>query len=197
MRFVSNVFPNVKGSVLDVGCYTGGLGQILKPRGYLYFGIDIDEQVLRKAKERKLNVAYCDLDKGNIPFKRKFDYIVILDVLEHLQNPRQVIRKLQKNMAENSFLIAALPNDYHVLNRIRFLLGKPLQRDPFWEHGHLHIFPKEYGKRFLEELGFNIVKEYELPGSQPSFMSFGSRALFSKLSPSLFSRITLYICKKK
>lgn len=40
-----------KSKVLDIGCATGYVGQIVKGQNYYIIGIDISERVIRKAKK--------------------------------------------------------------------------------------------------------------------------------------------------
>ena len=197
MNFVSRIFPREKGSVLDIGCHTGELGFFLNEKGYSYYGIDIDEKLIKKAKERRLNVRYCDIDHNKIPFNKKFDYVTILDLLEHIHDPEIVINEIKSHLNQSAKIIISLPNDFHFLNRIRFLLGHPIYPDPFWAHTHLHTFTKKQAKAFLKEQSLEILAEYEIPGTFPWFLSFNKKRILSIIFPAFFSRSTIYICKLK
>lgn len=143
MRFISRIFPREPGIVLDIGCHTGELGLFLRNKAVSYYGIDIDKNLIKVAKEKRLNVKYCDLDCNEIPFRKKFDYIILLDIIEHLHNPKLAIKKIKSHSKVNTKFLISLPNDFHILNKVRFLFGLPIYPDPFWEHTHLHTFTKK------------------------------------------------------
>ncbi len=197
MYFISKIFPKESGQVLDIGCHSGELGILLENKGHIYSGVDIDNKLLEEAKNKDLNVDYCDLDYTDIPFKIKFDYVTILDVLEHLHDPEKILRKIKQNLNENAKILISLPNDFHLLNRIRFLLGFPIYPDPFWAHTHLHTFTKRQAREFLNKNNLEIIKRYEIPGTFPSFLSFRTKRSLANILPTFFSRSTLYITKEK
>ena len=197
MNFVSKVFPEKKGKVLDIGCYVGELGVLLKSRLYDYYGVDIDKTALEQASSKGLKVKFCDLDKQDIPFKMKFDYVVLLDVLEHLHDPEKILKKVKKVLNKNGKLIVSLPNDFHFLNRIRFLLGKKIYPRPFSPHTHLHTFTIKQGSEFLKKNKLKIIQKFYLPGTFPEFLNFDVKRKIAGILPGLFSRSILYITEVK
>jgi SAM-dependent methyltransferase len=74
--------------VLDVGCNTGRLGNLLKAAGYAgaYKGVDSNPQAVAVAQERGL-----DVEEGNLRWwdirKNTQHLVVMKDVLEHLETP--------------------------------------------------------------------------------------------------------------
>ena len=194
MAFIAQIFPKEKGKILDVGCYKAELA--LNLQDYDYTGLEIDKEAIEYIKNKGIKAVYCDMDKEELPFNEDFDYIVALDVLEHLHNPTKALNDFKKILKEDGLLMVSLPNDFNILNRIRFFLGKAIYHDPFWEHTHLHTFTKKQAKNFLNENNLNIIKKYELPGTFPSFLSFKIKRKIAKLIPSLFSAGTLFLLKK-
>lgn len=63
--------------ILDVPCGEGRLTIELASRGYRMTGIDINENFLKKAKEKaereKLKITWCHRDMREIPWRSKFD----------------------------------------------------------------------------------------------------------------------------
>jgi 2-polyprenyl-3-methyl-5-hydroxy-6-metoxy-1,4-benzoquinol methylase len=197
MKFIASIFPKEKGSILDIGCYHGLLGRFMTQRGYTYSGIDIDPELLKKTKSFGLEAKHCDLDREDIPYQGTYKYITFFDVLEHLHDPEAVLNKIKKKMNKESMLLISLPNDFHLLNRIRFMLGKPIYPDSFWSHTHLHTFTRNEAISFLKKQGFKILKTYELPGTAPTFLTFNQRRDLANISKGLMSRGTLYFLKLK
>jgi len=183
------VKPN--SSILDVGCEDGFLRNFIKPKNYV--GIDVEKENIEKLKKEGVKVYPLDLNNyKSIPIKQKFDYIFFLDVLEHVINPAKVIQDFKKLLNKDGKIIVSLPNDYHILNKLRFLLNRNISEFPFWEHGHLHTFPINEGKKFLEEQNLRIIKMKYLAPEEPRFFPPSLRKFLANLLPNNFARIVIY-----
>jgi methionine biosynthesis protein MetW len=183
-------------SVLDVGCNEAIISKFLSNCDY--YGIDVDKKTLIKLKQKGLNVKYCDLNLNKIPFtNQKFDYILALDILEHLANPQNLLRNLKKMLSSNGRIIITMPNDYHLLNKIRFILNKPLSKDPLGAYDHLHTFPIYLGQKMLLDQDFRIIKKIYLSPVKPKFMPQLIKDLLSRFFPNNFSRDVLYVVSNK
>ncbi len=180
-------------NVLDVGCATGEITDYLTDINYT--GIDIDKSNILEMKKRNLKVIEVDLSKEIPKISKKFNVILMLDILEHLQNPATVIENSKNLLEKEGILLISLPNDYNFFNKIRFLLNKNINWDPFDPYGHLHIFPIKTGEMFLEQTGIKIVQSFFLESTKPAFLGKHILKLLSKISPNNFSRGVLYICK--
>src|SRR5688572_18853679 len=75
-------FLRDKGAVLDIGCASGYFLELLKDKGWQVEGIELDQHMAKKLKEKQLPVF-------EQPFElytshKKFKLITLFDVLEHL-----------------------------------------------------------------------------------------------------------------
>jgi methionine biosynthesis protein MetW len=180
---VAKLIPE-NSKILDIGCNDGKIRLFLKNPAY--FGVDIDKDLVKKLKEEGVSVKQVDLNKNELPFKEeKFDFILLLDILEHVANPQKLLLDAKERLAENGKLIISLPNDYHILNKARFIFNKHLTENPFAPYGHLHYFPIKSGKRFLEDNGFGILETFFLTPIQIKFLT--------SLFPQAFVRDVLYL----
>jgi len=93
-------------SILDIGCRDGSLADLLPDAEYA--GAD-----LRPGPR----VKYVG-DVTRMELSRKFDAVVALDILEHLENPSEMFDRLVP-LAERLLLIS-LPNSYDLKSRIQF-----------------------------------------------------------------------------
>jgi 2-polyprenyl-3-methyl-5-hydroxy-6-metoxy-1,4-benzoquinol methylase len=102
--------------ILDVGCGNGKkLAKILIEKGVSpskYYGIDIQEKELELIKKLKVNAYKKDLSDKNLSFKsiiddKKFDVVLIIEVLEHFKTLNE-----KKNILLQS--IYALENGKHL-----------------------------------------------------------------------------------
>ncbi len=178
--------------VLDIGCNKAEILDFLP--NVDYYGVDVNKEVIKELKQKKLKIYYADLNKDEIKIKTKFDYVLLLDVLEHIVNPKQIIENSKKLLNPNGFLIVSLPNDYHFLNKLRFLFNKELF-ESFKPTGHLHIFPIKKGKKFLQDNNLTIIKEIELPATEPRIIPNFIKNMLSRLFPNNFARGILYLTK--
>lgn len=99
-------------SILDIGCGTGDILVYLNPKNGL--GIDASEEMIRIAEEKYTN-------KNGIEFRvasaedfyfpdRKFDYIIMCDLIEHLPSLELVIQSLKRNSTSNTKIIITTAN---------------------------------------------------------------------------------------
>jgi len=101
-----------KYTLLDVGCRTKDLKPLLK-NCVNYSGTD---QVAGE------HIHQCDLEQG-LPFNDdEFDIVTALDVLEHLDNPHEILYELYRVAKKAVFI--SLPNMYYIIFRINFLFGR-------------------------------------------------------------------------
>lgn len=188
---VAELIPE-NSKILDVGCHDGKIKLFLK--NPIYFGIDGDEELISFLLKQGLKVKKVDLNKDEIPFKKeKFDFILILDVLEHVVDPKKLLLEAKKRLNPDGKLIITLPNDYHLLNKIRFVFNKHLTENPFDPYGHLHYFPIKSGQNFLLKNNFKIFKKIYLAPVKPRMLPQSMKENLTLLFPQSFARDTLYV----
>ncbi len=98
--------------VLDVGCGGGEFGRSLKERGAQeVVGIEIVERAWELAKQNLDDAILGNIETMELPFADDyFDCVVFADVLEHLVNPAEVLRKTARVLNPDGVIIASIPN---------------------------------------------------------------------------------------
>lgn len=71
-------------TVVDIGCGTGALLEVLRERGCEVFGYEYSKAALEYCRRRNLAVAKFDLEKDTLTDTRTFDVAVSIEVAEHL-----------------------------------------------------------------------------------------------------------------
>lgn len=94
------VEPNKR--ILDFGCGTGDILNFLKPKYGI--GIDLSPKLIETAK-KKFKSKNLNFKVENKPPKGDFDYIIMIDVIEHLANPEQTFKDLAKTANKKTILI--------------------------------------------------------------------------------------------
>lgn len=109
-------------SVLDIGC-----GNPQKLRAYVYpfvdriVGVDLRE-IINQIKVDFGIWFSCDLEKAKPNLEEKFDIIILADVIEHINNVKNVFDFIKQHAHKNTFILISTPervseksaNEYHV-----------------------------------------------------------------------------------
>jgi SAM-dependent methyltransferase len=94
-------------TVLDLGCGTGGYSRALADRGHGVRGLDVNEAYVERA--RALGVAAEAYDGERLPLEDgAVDTVVLLEVLEHLDEPRALLVEAARVARRN--VLASTPN---------------------------------------------------------------------------------------
>ena len=147
------------GRVLDVGCGTGSVTEIIKARtGTEVVGIEPDPARQAMAAKRGLNV-YCGLlTEEFVKQHGPFETIIFADVLEHLPSPGEILRIAKKGLAPGGAIVASVPNVAHFFVRMNLLFGRFEYTDSgIMDATHLRWFTKENLHSFFENLGLRVT----------------------------------------
>lgn len=108
-RIIGRLGLPPEAAILEPGCGTGGNFPMLARRGQL-FAIDADESAIGFAQARGLGqVARGSLPQA-IPFgDRRFDLVVMTDVLEHLDDQAGTLRALHARLRPGGWLLMTVP----------------------------------------------------------------------------------------
>jgi 2-polyprenyl-3-methyl-5-hydroxy-6-metoxy-1,4-benzoquinol methylase len=183
--------------VLDIGSGAGYVGRELEKRGCQVTGVDMaleaESQLLQKYSKIDLN---CD----PLPYPAdSFDFILLLDVLEHLDLTAQIhlleeIRTGAKS--KKPLLIITTPNIAFLFIRLGLLVGKfNYGKRGILDMPHKHLFTFKSVRRFLKQAGYKIEKVKGIPPPIPQIIGNNmiSRFLLRvnagliRLIPGLFS----------
>ena len=100
--------------ILDLGCGGGLTCEPLSRLGAKVTGVDFIKKNIEVAKTHaiksnlKIRYIYNDLDSFNL--KEKFDVILILEVLEHLDQWEILLKKIKNNLKKKGVLIISTIN---------------------------------------------------------------------------------------
>ncbi|MCX5680362.1 MAG: methyltransferase domain-containing protein [Candidatus Omnitrophica bacterium] len=120
LETVINIFANLpKGKVLDLGCGDGEFAKKLKDLGFDVVASDMDQNRFKYHK----NIIFqaSNLEK-ELPFEKKqFNYVLLLETIEHVYNPDFVIGEIGRVLRSGGTLILSTPNILNLNSRVRFL----------------------------------------------------------------------------
>ena len=100
-------YLNTKSSFLDYGCGTGYFLKYLNEKNFLVHGVEFEISTVEKAKNNSgANVMTIDEFNNS---NKKFDFVYLGDVFEHLGNPIQIMNELIQKINKNGYLCVEGP----------------------------------------------------------------------------------------
>ncbi len=157
-----------KRMVLDVGCGMGALAEAIQNKGYIVWGIDLNEeatQIAAKRIEKIINVDLTDITSIKAEIGNQcFDYLVFADILEHIYDPSNILKEYLALLRNGGYVLVSLPNTVAWTNRIKFLLGKFEYADTgIMDRDHIRFFTFKTAKRLVTSAGCSVIKVDYIP----------------------------------
>ena len=101
-------------NILDLGCGGGLTCEPLARLGANVTGIDFIKKNIEVAKKHSfssnLNIKYINKDLEKIEFQNKYDVVLLLEVIEHLNDWQSLIKKIKKILNPKGKLIISTIN---------------------------------------------------------------------------------------
>jgi len=136
--------------IAEIGCGTGNVLRWLRQAcpGCLVVGVDMCHEGLRYAKERT-DCFLVQAEIRSLPFSHAFHLIGVFDVLEHVADDREALRRLRGVLVDRGWLIVTVP-----------------ARVSLWSYfddasGHCRRYSRKQLAERLHEAGFQLQFESE------------------------------------
>ncbi|MCM3493409.1 glycosyltransferase [Paenibacillus lactis] len=150
--------------VLELGPATGYMTRYMKEElNCSVYCIEYDPSSAEEASVYSEKMIVSDLEDFSVWTKQlygeKFDYILCVDVLEHLRDPHRVLREVVKYLEAEGSVIASIPNISHNAIIMSLLQGEfKYNQLGLLDNTHVKFFTKESIIEMLSEAGLEIVK---------------------------------------
>jgi ubiquinone/menaquinone biosynthesis C-methylase UbiE len=141
-------------TILEIGCGTGDVLAYLNPKEGI--GIDISENMISLAKEKYETWQNLSFEAGQgetYKTTKRFDAIIMPDVIEHLADVKKTLKQLYKICDPKTKLIITMINPvWEPILMLGEKLGKKMPEGP-----HNRI---TYGKlkKTASEVGFKVIE---------------------------------------
>lgn len=158
LKYILEDLAEVKGRVLDVGCGGGGFAKAIKhyrPDLEVY-GVDINKEAIKRAKKDDEGVNFKAESVDRLAFKDEFfDAVVVTDVLEHLEEPTEALRQINRVLKPKGVFCAFVPLERSLFS-IHFWLHKLGWDAKKRLAGHIQNYSKKDLGTLLKESGFKV-----------------------------------------
>ena len=190
---IDSISPDSR--VLDIGCAGGFVGVELRKKGCKVTGMDVYPLTAGVTLDEFHQV---DINKCELPDGREFDYITILDMIEHLHSPEEFMNRLKNatKLTPNLKIIFTTGNIGFFAQRLTLLFGMfNYGRRGILDRTHTRLFTFSSMKNLLTQSGFELIRQDGIPFPFPLVIRSKALAnfllkvnmLLIGISPALFS----------
>jgi 2-polyprenyl-3-methyl-5-hydroxy-6-metoxy-1,4-benzoquinol methylase len=140
------------GRLLDVGCSCGYFMEVAASRGFDVQGVEFSRSAIAAASAAvRPRILEGTLDE--LPLNGMFDVVSAFDLLEHVHDPRALLRRCAAVLRPGGALIVSTPDAGHFLRHVmrsRWPMLQPMQ--------HLFLFSRRALAAVLRAEGFDEVR---------------------------------------
>ena len=163
-------------ALLDVGCARGAVAAALSTRFEEVHGVDEDDEMLAEAAGRGLKTRHVDLNVEPLPYdEATFDAALCLELIEHLVDPRPLLREIARVLRPGGRVYLSTPN-IRFAGYLRQLVAGgrfPLTSDDpdGFQGGHIHFFTFDDVARLLREAHFDRIEHHGLAAGRAKLLA--------------------------
>ena len=145
-----------EGRVLDIGCSTSVLKSLLG-KNYEYFGLDISKEIIKEKKDESHFKIFDLNNEEKLPFKEKFDIVVVSGVLEYAfpNRDKVLLDCIEKNIEKNGLLIVTYSN----MNHLSYIL-RIIRQEGIYYHLWTNIKSTEQMRDLYKRMFTNLYNFY-------------------------------------
>jgi methionine biosynthesis protein MetW len=163
VAFASEFIPRAD-RLLDVGCGSGIIGHFIRTRIKEIYGIDRFPKELKAARGMGLKTKKINLDIEKFPFQEDyFDVITCLDVIEHVKDPRFLLKNINNVLRKKGLLIVSTPNIRFTDHLVKLVFNGQFPKTSIdtseYDGGHIHFFTFRDLEELLVMTGFSVKRK--------------------------------------
>lgn len=181
---VDQLPDNPTAKILEIGCGAGGTGQYALAKGKCqwYGGVEISASAAETARQHLNEVITGDVESIEFPWEENtFDALIMSEVIEHLNDPWEVVKRLRPLLKKDAIFFCTTPNvSHYYIIKMLFNGEWTLEDEGIMDRTHLRWFTPKTLSELAEDAGFTV--EYVGAGRPPSLITkirtfiFGGRS---------------------
>jgi len=162
---VGKLIEPVNGKVLDVGSADGTFSKVIlsKSRAKELIGIDVLKSSVdwaNKHWKKNKKMRFMVGDAHELKFKANtFDAVFCLEVLEHVYNPKNVLKEFKRVLKKDGYGVFLVPSDNLLFRIIWFLWLKFYPRGWVWDDTHIQTYRNNLLPKVCKRAGFKVERE--------------------------------------
>ena len=158
--------------VLDIGAGPGGIVAALVNKGCQATVVD---QFAPQSHDDSVKVIVQDLDDEPEFDPKQYEYLLMLDIIEHLRDPEGFLEKLRAKLDfEPKHLILTTPNIAFIAERLMLLFGQfNYGKEGILDRTHRRLFTFRSIRHLLRDAGFKITEVKGIPAPFPLVLGDG------------------------
>lgn len=195
---VLKLTKDYSGRYLDLGAGQGRLTQQLIEQGHTdIYACDKNPEYF---KVKGLICSRCDLNFESLPYDAGFfDTVICTEVIEHLENPRHLLRQIHMVLKTEGRLIITMPNNLSLRARLSFLVrgySSYLKKLDYEEESlHITMITRLDLLVIFRGIGFSLIKIIYTRGTIPKLRIFW-QSIFPFLKGEFFSDNIIILAEK-
>jgi glycosyltransferase involved in cell wall biosynthesis len=94
----------------------------------------------------------------------KYDFVLLLDIIEHLLSYQNVLENASKYLKKDGILILSVPNFVNIYVRLNILIGRiPFDERGLFDKNHIRIFTLGNARKLIKKFNYSIEKTFYTP----------------------------------
>lgn len=166
-----NKFLETPKEILDIGCGVGTVSLYLASKGHRVYGVDISNNAIKSCKESAEKLGFNNkrvyFKVMNFPSEipnKKFDFILLIEVIEHLKNDDLALSKIYSLLNKGGIAIISTPSKNAPLYKLRLA-------DEFDQRvGHLRRYTVDELVSKCKSAGFKVIDTKKTEGIVRNFL---------------------------
>jgi 2-polyprenyl-3-methyl-5-hydroxy-6-metoxy-1,4-benzoquinol methylase len=150
---IANFLPKHYANVLEVGCASGGFSRHL-PKAKQLWGIEPNASAAERARKHFAKVLQGTYNEAEDKLPDGFfDLVICNDVIEHMPDHDDFLRRLRVKLKPGAILVGSLPNVRHVTSLVKLLIFKdwPYTDSGILDRTHLRFFTEKSMRRMFAQ----------------------------------------------
>lgn len=154
LKYIGKVLP--KGKILEIGSNAGFFLNLANKAGYEIDGVEPNTWAADYIK-KTFNLRIINKNIDDMVLKKKYDAVVMFDVIEHLHDPFQAVKKISAGLKKGGSLFISTPDIGSLVATVQGKRWYALRQQ------HIYYFSKKSISVMLDKAGFNIGYFASLP----------------------------------
>lgn len=149
MKNLSKRFNLNQKKIIEIGCGTGAMLDIIKEAGMDAYGLEYSDNSVKEGLSEGRKIIKGYLTDLNIINENKFDAFICFNFLEHIPNLNLFVKSIYNNLKDSGIGLVTVPNLNYLLETKSFYEFVP---------DHLSYFTKNTLKLLFEQNNFEIIE---------------------------------------